>query len=232
MGIELDYLDFGGGFGVPSVQPFDQWDERMVLTQRPVRPVELSATPRPADYARGIVALLDEFYPAGGGRRPTIAFEPGRAITSSAQALLLKVIAVKEGRDGINRVILDGGKNVAFSTGYEYHEILPVSQMNAPYDTWYSFYGPLCHPGDIIAVQRRFPRLRAGDVVAIMDAGAYFIPNQMNFSNPRAAAVMVSDGQATLIRERETFDDIVRLDPTIPSAIEDAKAAKLRLAGS
>jgi hypothetical protein len=53
----------------------------------------------------------------------------------------------------------------------------------------------------------------------------------MNFSNPRAAAVMVSDGQATLIRERETFDDIVRLDPTIPAGVEDPRSARLRLAG-
>ena len=51
-----------------------------------------------------------------------------------------------------------------------------------------------------------------GDLVAIMDAGAYFVPNQMNFSNPRPAAVMIKDGFVRQVRDRESFSDIVRLD--------------------
>ena len=54
--------------------------------------------------------------------------------------------------------------------------------------------------------------LETGDLLTIMDAGAYFIPNQMNFSNPRPPVVSISDGVASVVRERETFEDIVRLD--------------------
>lgn len=209
-GVRLSYFDFGGGFGVPTVQPFDTWDSRLVQNNLPLRPVELESTPSIDDYARGIAALMRAFY--AGGDLPTIAFEPGRAITSSAQSLLLEVLAVKRGRDDITRVILNGGKNYALPTGYEYHELLPASRMNEPVAGPLNFFGPLCHPGDVLFVQKPFPAIKVGDVIAVMDAGAYFVPNQMNFSNPRPAAVMVRDGQALVFRGRESFEDIVRLD--------------------
>lgn len=215
-GLRLSYFDFGGGFGVPTVQPLGVWDSRMTLNGYPVGPVETDKTPRPADYARAICALMREYYDEAA--LPTIAFEPGRAITSQAQSLLLTVLAAKRGRDGVNRVILDGGKNLALPTGYEYHEILPATRMSEPLDGQLNFYGPLCHPGDVLAIAKPFPRIEPGDVVAIMDAGAYFVPNQMNFSNPRPAAVMVRDGKAQLIRARESFADIVRLDSDVGAA--------------
>lgn len=220
--IRLQYFDFGGGFGVPSVQPYSVWDSRLMNNNLPAGPVDPRDTPRPRDYAVHIGAMMREFYPADA--LPTLAFEPGRAITSSAQSLLLQVLAVKRDSAGTVRAILDGGKNIALPTGYEYHEFLPASKMTAPLAGPINFYGPLCHPGDVLAVQKTFPETVMGDLVAIMDAGAYFIPNQMNFSNPRPAAVMVADGQATLLRARETFDDIVRLDVAYPDIQERAVA--------
>jgi hypothetical protein len=65
---------------------------------------------------------------------------------------------------------------------------------------------------DVIALMKRLPALQPGDLIAIMDAGAYFVPNQMNFSHTRPAAVMVEQGTATLIRDRESYEDIVALD--------------------
>lgn len=209
-GLRLSYFDFGGGFGVPTVQPFDTWDSRLVQNNLPLRPVEVGSTPSIDDYARGIASLMRDFYPDG--ELPTIAFEPGRAISSGAQSLLLEVLAVKPGRDKITRVILNGGKNFALPTGYEYHELLPASRMNEPLAGPLNFFGPLCHPGDVLFVQKPFPAIAVGDVIAVMDAGAYFVPNQMNFSNPRPAAVMVRDGQTLVFRGRESFEDIVRLD--------------------
>jgi diaminopimelate decarboxylase len=210
--VRLKYFDFGGGYGVPTVQPFDIWDSRLMQNNLPPGPVDLDANPRIEDYAREISALMREFYPKTEDL-PTIAFEPGRAITSSAQSLLLEVLTVKRDEDGATRVILNGGKNYALPTGYEYHEILPASRMNAPLASPVNYYGPLCHPGDVLFVQKPCPELATGDLVAVMDAGAYFVPNQMNFSNPRPAAVMVKDGSAKIIRRRESFEDIVRLDP-------------------
>jgi len=209
-GVRLTYFDFGGGYGVPTVQPYGTWDTRLSLNRLPVGPVEMSKAPRIDDYAKAICALMREYYAEAD--LPTIAFEPGRAISSSAQSLVLEVLAVKRGRDGITRVILNGGKNLALPTGYEYHEILPASRMEEALAGNVDFYGPLCHPGDVLFVEKPFPRVEPGDFVTVMDAGAYFIPNQMNFSNPRPAAVMVREGMGRLIRERESFEDIVRLD--------------------
>ncbi len=209
-GVKLSYFDFGGGFGVPTVQPIEMWDTRLMQNNLPVGPIDLNKAPRIEDYARSIGELMRAYYPADA--LPTIAFEPGRAISSSAQSLLLQVLTVKRESDGTTRAILNGGKNYALPTGYEYHEVFPASRMNEPLGEPINFYGPLCHPGDVLFVRKRFPKLAAGDPVVIMDAGAYFVPNQMNFSNPRPAAIMVKDGSARLIRERETFDDIVRLD--------------------
>jgi diaminopimelate decarboxylase len=208
--VRLRYFDFGGGFGVPTVRPYDIWDARLMQNNLPPAPIDTNAAPRIVDYARSIAELVREFYPASD--LPTIAFEPGRAITSSAQSLLLRVLAVKHEVEGTTRAILDGGKNYALPTGYEYHEILPASRMREAVAAAVTFHGPLCHPGDVLCVQKAFPRLVAGDLVSVMDAGAYFVPNQMNFSNPRPAAVMVKDGRAVEIRRRESFENIVQLD--------------------
>lgn len=212
LGIEITQLDLGGGFGVPTVRSFTEWDTRLVLNGRPPGPIDIGAAARPEDYAREIVDLLRKYYPADAGSSPTVIFEPGRAITSSAQCLVLRVLALKEGHDGVRSVILDGGKNIAMPLGYESHELLAVTGAADTRAARYNFYGPLCHPGDLHFQSKTFRTLKAGDLVAIMDAGAYFIPNQMNFSYPRPAAVMVENGQSSLLRQRESFDDVVRLD--------------------
>ena len=211
MGIHITQLDLGGGFGVPTVRPFTEWDTRLILNGRPPGPVDVAAAARPADYARAIIDLVRSYYP-GADNSPTVIFEPGRALTSSSQCLVLRVLAIKEDRSGVRNVILDGGKNIAMPTGYEWHELLAVTGAADVRDSCYNFYGPLCHPGDLHFRSKTFRTLNAGDLVAIMDAGAYFIPNQMNFSNPRPAVVMVRDGQTLLLRQRESFQDIVRLD--------------------
>ncbi len=212
LGIEITQLDLGGGFGVPTVRPFTEWDTRLVLNGHPAGPVDVAAAARPEDYAREIVTLLRQYYPASAALSPTVVFEPGRAITSSAQCLVLRVLAVKEDASGARNVILDGGKNIAMPLGYEAHELLAVNGAADSRTTLYNFYGPLCHPGDLHFQSKTFRTLEAGDLVAIMDAGAYFIPNQMNFSHPRPPVVMVRKGRPKLLRRRESFDDLVRLD--------------------
>jgi|SRR5882672_1078644 len=212
LGVEISYFDLGGGFGVPTVQPFDSWDYRLMRNGRPPAPIDVIATPTPSDYARGIVEIVRRFYPPTDANQPTLAFEPGRALTSSAQSLVLQVLSVKRGPKDSRTVILDGGKNLALPTGYECHELLPVTRAGQKRDRRYNFFGPLCHPGDDLFVEKAFPPVEPGDLVAIMDAGAYFVPNQTNFSHPRPPAVLVQNGKATLLRARESFEDIVMRD--------------------
>jgi diaminopimelate decarboxylase len=208
-GIELSLYDFGGGYGVATVRGTDLWDDRMVGLGYPAREALPEDCPRPADYGARVAGLLNELLPKPAGVE--MVLEPGRAITSGAQTLLLSVIAVKEG-GGVRKLILDGGKNITLPLGWETHKMFPANRLRQPFDTRTDLYGPLCHPGDIVARHLQLPALAVGDVLAIMDAGAYFIPNQMNFSNPRPAVVSVESGKAQLVRQRESFEDVVRLD--------------------
>ncbi len=212
LGIAIRVFDIGGGFGVPTVRNFSSADMRLMKNRYAPRVFDVDAAPRLDDYAKMITRLFLEYLDSTDGQTPVLIFEPGRAITSSAQTLLLSVLATKNAADGTCKVILDGGKNVATPPDYEYHEILPASKMHDARDTFSDLYGPLCHPADGLCVQKRMPRLIPGDIVSLMDAGAYFIPNQKNFSNPRSAAVIVESGSARIIRERESFENIIQLD--------------------
>jgi diaminopimelate decarboxylase len=223
LSIRIRFFDFGGGFGVPTVRPFTEWDHRMMAAGYRPFATDVSAAAPIQEYGRRIIGLLKSYYPNAEEEGLTVFLEPGRAITSSAQTLLLRVLAVKDGPGSVKNVILDGGKNIAMPTGYEYHEVFAASRLLQTHDTKCNLFGPLCHPADVIALTKRLPALEAGDLIAIMDAGAYFVPNQMNFSHTRPAAVMVEQGSATLIRERESYENIVALD-RLASPLEESKA--------
>jgi diaminopimelate decarboxylase len=213
-GINLTLFDLGGGFGVPTVRSRDPWDERMLSLGYPSREALLEDCPTPHEYASHIAELFSN---PMAQTEHEIILEAGRAVTSSAQTLVLSVIAVKE-TAGRRRLILDGGKNITLPLGWETHKIFPVCGLNDTFNVRTDLYGPLCHPGDIVAEHLNLPRLETGDAVCIMDAGAYFVPNQMNFSNPRPPIVTVEAGSVNLVRQRESFDDIVRLDDLGTSA--------------
>jgi diaminopimelate decarboxylase len=210
--INIRIFDFGGGFGVPTVRTFSSADMRLMKNGFSPRVMDVEAAPQLASYAALIAELFLEYRKLKGHEDPVIIFEPGRAITSNAQTLLLRVLAVKPAREGKYNIILDGGQNVATPPTFEYHEILPASKMHETRNMFYDLFGPLCYPADVLCIHKPMPQLDPGDVVAVMDAGAYFIPNQKNFSNPRCAAVMVDSGTAKLIRKRESFKDIIHLD--------------------
>lgn len=213
LGITIAYLDIGGGFGVSTVHKLSPLDEKLLANGYPARSVYNNTGPSLIDYGRSIGELIHDRFADVFPVIPVLLLEPGRALMSSAQSLLVSVVAVKSGRRGTKNVIVDGGKNITMPLGYEHHEALVASKVGLPQDqSYYNVYGPLCHPGDVLFLMRRFPRIDPGDVLAVMDAGAYFVPNQMNFSNPRPAVVLVEDGRHQLVRERETFENIVALD--------------------
>lgn len=212
LGMRMAFLDFGGGFGVPTVKPYSMNDVRLMANGFPSTVLDVDAHPPVDAFALAVGDLVSRYYPPAEGDQPTIILEPGRAITSSAQTLLLRVLAVKPRSSENDAVITDGGKNIALPTHYEHHELLAASRLGRPPTRTYDLYGPLCHPGDMLFRSIALPPLEPGDLLAIMDAGAYFIPNQTNFSNPRPAAVMVGQGRADVIRERESFEHVVARD--------------------
>ena len=210
-GIALKYLDLGGGFAAPTVRKFSPIDEILLQHGLPPWPPDLGGQSIVERHAGDIIgALQDGLLAEVPG--PVVIFEPGRAITGDAQSLVLSVVGRKDFGRRIPGLISDGGRNVAMPPSWQYHALLPVSRAAAPGDRYYDVFGPLCHPGDLLFRTRWLPDPEPGDLLAIMDAGAYFIPNQMNFSNPRPAVVVVTPDEWTLIRARESFDDVVRLD--------------------
>jgi diaminopimelate decarboxylase len=183
-GIELEFIDVGGGFGV-------SYDE--------------GADPEPEDFARGLVPLLR----ASGLRT---VFEPGRYIVGPAGVLLTRVLYVKQ-MGGKTFLITDAGMtDLLRPSHYEsYHRVDPAvrdaTRATVPVDV----VGPVCESGDFLALDRPIPRTEPGELLAIGTAGAYgFVMASTYNARPRPAEVMVAGAGHRLIRSRENFDDLVR----------------------
>ena len=144
---------------------------------------------------------------------PELLFEPGRCIASAAQFLLLTIHRVKE-RPGVGRwLIADGGlSTVTLPTFYEYHEVLLCDDVFRPGASRATIIGPACFAGDVIYRNKLMPDVHPGEVIAIMDSGAYFTAMESSFGFPHPAIVAVNGATCTLVRTRETFDEMVNRD--------------------
>ncbi len=182
-GIEIKNLDIGGGLGIPYNNE--------------------EGLPQPKDLAKAIIPLvrLYDF---------TLILEPGRAITGNAGVLITKVLYLKQ-QVKKNFVIVDAGMNdlIRPSLYDAYHHIQPVKQntrSRIPVDV----VGPICESGDFFARERRINRPRQGDLLAIMSAGAYGFSMSSNYNGRRKAAeVLVKGNDFFVIRERESYLDLV-----------------------
>jgi diaminopimelate decarboxylase len=182
-GIALRYLDLGGGLGIPyQEQP-----------------------PSPASYTAAILEPL-----ASTGVK--LIAEPGRFLVGEAGILVTKVLYVKE-TDVKRFVVVDGAMNdLIRPVLYEaYHDLWPVTPRESGRRQIADVVGPVCESGDFFAQARELPEYQAGDLIAVMCAGAYGFVMASNYnSRPRAAEILVLDGAAHVIRERETFEDLVQ----------------------
>jgi diaminopimelate decarboxylase len=196
LGLEPALLDLGGGLAIPTVT--SRRGKRSTLGLR--------------DYVRIVVEHVEEHFRAAGRRRPRIALEPGRALTGNTQLLLTRVVRLKATSRRHAYAMLDAGTNLAAALRFETHRVLPVNGRADRPPRCYTLAGPLCSPSDVLFRSVRLPELRPGDALAVMDAGAYFVPYQTNFSFPRLAIVMVEKGRARLLRRAERFDDLTSFD--------------------
>lgn len=213
-GLTVSTLDIGGGFGVPTSRELDTLE--FLLYQgagRLPKPPDPERFPSIEEFAEQVAYTIEDGCIQHDIELPGLVVEPGRAIASRAGVLLLGVGAVKE-RAGVGTwVITDGGAGtVAFPLFYEYHEVLLCRAVNAPRTELYTLVGPVCFSADWIYRNKRMPPIRPGDVLAVCDAGAYFTVQESNFGFPRPPIVSVRDGTASLIRRRETFEDMVSRD--------------------
>ncbi len=185
-GIAIDHLDLGGGLGV-------SYDGAPV--------------PEAADYAAALLPVV-----AGSGL--SIILEPGRSIVAPAGALLSRVVDVKERADGKVFVILDAGMTELLRPMLygSFHRIEPVDRSAAP-EILCDIVGPLCESSDTLGKDRRLPRPAVGDLMAVLDTGAYGAVMASNYNRrPLPAEVLVDGGRWTVIRRRQTIDDILALE--------------------
>ena len=185
-GIAIQSVDAGGGLGIdyhgaPNFDPAAKVNE----------------------YAAALTAALASL-------DVTLLLEPGRFLVAQAGALLARVLHVK--RNGKKTfVVTDAGMNdlIRPALYQAYHEIVPVTPRPGR-ATVVDVVGPVCETGDFFARDRKMQPLEPGDLVAVLDAGAYGMAQTSNYnSRPRPAEVLLHGSKATLIRRRETMADLL-----------------------
>jgi diaminopimelate decarboxylase len=192
-GHTISHVDFGGGLGIPY------YEDRAV-------------PPEPAAYAAMVKRVTHNL-------GCTLMFEPGRMIVGNAGILVSRVIYVKHG-DGKNFVIIDAAMNdLIRPTLYEaYHEILPVQAPvpGAPMIVA-DVVGPVCETGDYLALDRKLPLPKPGDLIAVMTAGAYGAV-QAGTYNTRALVpeVLVNGDRYAVVRPRIEVEDLIAMDKPAP----------------
>ena len=185
MGVALRWFNIGGGLGIT-------YKEEKPQTAR--------------DFARVVLPLLKKT-----GLK--IILEPGRFIAGNSGILVTRVTYLKE-TPTKRFVIVDAGMNdlIRPSLYDAYHDIVPlVRQKEGVKKMVADVVGPICESGDFLAKDRELPELVAGNLLAVMGAGAYGFTMSSNYnSRPRAPEVMVKGNRFYIVRKRETNQDLIR----------------------
>ena len=188
-GVELDHIDIGGGLGISY---------------------DGSRVPTAVEYAAAVLSIVK---PSG----LAIVLEPGRSLVGAAGALLARVIDLKDAPGDHHFAVLDAGMTELMRPALygAFHRIEPITPRMGR-ELCYDIVGPVCENTDAFAHDRRLPGLEVGDLIGILDAGAYGAAMASNYNRrPLPAEVVVDGGQTTLIRRRQTIDDQLRLEAGI-----------------
>ena len=181
-GLDLDWLDVGGGL-----------------------PIDYRGSPA----AHGPRAFAAALAPVVAGRGLRLAIEPGRYLVGPAGALVARVLYRKHRRAGRMLVVDTGMHHLLRPALYQaVHRVVPVRAGGPTLPT--EVVGPICESTDVLAGAAELPDLEPGELVAILDAGAYGMTMASNYnSHPRPAEIVVSEGVATVARRRETWDELL-----------------------
>lgn len=181
--IVVSYLNIGGGLGIT-------YDDE--------------SPPHPSEYAAALKKTM-------GANNITLILEPGRVIIGNAGILIARVLYTKS-TPHKRFVVVDAGMNDLIRPALynSFHAVQPV-QITSPEKVKGDLVGPVCETGDFFARDREMPSFQPGDLVAVMSAGAYGFSMASNYNaRPRPAEVMVRGSLFSVIRSRETYDDLVR----------------------
>ena len=183
-GIVIKYINIGGGLGI---------------TYKDEPP------PLPHDVAQALMPLLKS-------SGCTIVLEPGRAIVGNAGILVTTALYHKD-NGGKRFLIVDAGMNDLIRPSlYEaYHDIRPVIEPSSLEKSLTDVVGPICESGDFLAKDRKISNVKQGELLAVMGAGAYGFSMSSNYnSRPLVAEVMVKGNEYYVVRERETYNDLIK----------------------
>jgi diaminopimelate decarboxylase len=187
-GHKIDYVDAGGGLGIA-------YEERDVS----------KFSEHLAGYAEALLRPLR-------GLKVHLLLEPGRFIVGPAGALLTRVL-YRKANGGSRFVVVDAAMNdlVRPSLYRAYHEIVPLRLASPAGTQIVDVVGPVCETGDFFAHDRELPLLQEGDLLAILDVGAYGMALASNYNTRlRPAEVLVDGKSVKVIRRRETMEDVLR----------------------
>ena len=182
--MDIKFFDVGGGIGITYS------DETTI---------------QPYDYAQ---AILEELR----GLDVTIICEPGRFIVGNSGVFLTQVLYQKENQ-GKHFVIVDGAMNdlIRPSLYGAYHQIIALKESQDSICA--DIVGPICESGDYLGKNITLPKIERSDILAVLSAGAYGFSMASNYNTrPKSAEVAIEQGRITLVRKRETFEDIIALE--------------------
>ena len=185
-GVPLEHVDLGGGLGVA-------YEGRPIVSAR--------------EYADAVIPIL---------RRAAlpVVLEPGRAVVAHAGALVARVVDTKTYPDSGRFIVLDAGMTELMRPALygSYHQIVPVTPRpgaEQPLD----IVGPICESSDVFGRDRQLPPVEVGDLVAVLDVGAYGAVMASNYNRRMLAPeVLVDEGTWRIIRRRQTLDDVLALE--------------------
>ena len=190
--VDFEFIDIGGGIGVPYALED--------------KPLDLKV------YSDKVLSLFKSKIKQFGLGEPFFQVEPGRFLVADACILLTTVNTVKV--TPFKKFIgVDAGFNTLIRPAMygSYHPIIVANKLLDKEEEKVDVAGPICESGDLLAKDRSLPRVKEGDLLAVLNAGAYgFSMSSQYNSRPRAAEVLVKEGKFKLVREREQMGDLIR----------------------
>ncbi len=191
VGVAFEFIDMGGGLGVP----YKPEDKELDLTL----------------FSDTVLSLFKRRIAEYGLGKPIFCVEPGRYLVCDASVLLTTVNTVKT-TPFKKFVGVDAGFNTLVRpTMYgSYHPVVVANKLNSPEEETVDVVGPICESGDALARDRLLPKIAEGDLLAVLNAGAYgFAMSSQYNARPRAAEVLIKNGKVAVVRKREAFEDLL-----------------------
>lgn len=195
----IEFFSIGGGIGINYKQSLDSGDAAWWEENTETHPLTVQA------YADAVVPHLA---PLG----LKILCEPGRFMVGNAGVMLTRVLYEKRGSAKIFKIVDAGMNDLIRPTLYEgWHQIVPLKQPKNDKVEKVDVVGPICESGDFLAQNRELPIVKEGEYLAVLSAGAYGFTMASNYNTrPMPAEILVEGDKATVVRERQTLDDVLK----------------------